>query len=83
MSTLMRVRARLGGLFLGAATSVTLVVGVAEARFIRLESGDCLYHPPTFLGSCTGNAHCQDMCNQQNPPPVLDECGDGCCSCVI
>jgi hypothetical protein len=29
------------------------------------------------------NAHCQDLCNVENPQPVLGECQNGCCSCVI
>jgi hypothetical protein len=83
MRRLAQVWARVAWLLTGTAAAIVLIVGVAEARTSRMETLDCLYHPPTFLGSCTSNAHCQELCLQWNPQPVQGECWDGCCSCVI
>ena len=64
----------IGGLLFGAQTA-----------WGTSAKADCLWHPPTFLGTCTSQGPCQDMCYEYNPeyPWVLGECNGGCCSCVI
>lgn len=43
----------------------------------------CLWHPPTFLGTCSNQLECQGLCDQYNPEPwVAGECRDGCCPCL-
>jgi hypothetical protein len=62
-----------------------LLFGAQTAWGSSAERSECLWHPPTFLGACTDQQQCQQMCYQYNSeyPWVLGECNDGCCSCVI
>lgn len=68
----------------GVAVIVALGFGALEARAsFEASKSDCLWHPPTYLGSCTSTQQCQSLCEMHNPErPVLGVC-DGCCSCVI
>ena len=65
----------LTGLLFGAQT----VWGSTTSR------SECVWHPPTYLGSCGGSqAYCQELCEFYNTErPVLGECSMDCCSCLI
>ncbi len=86
MMNLTRRSVRLGWFLLGCLAAVILGFGIAEAKTNRAMPGEtCLYHPPTFLGACTSQSHCQALCNQYYAPgESFGDCDtNDCCTCIL
>jgi hypothetical protein len=84
--TLKRRSVQLGWFLLGGVAAVILGFGIAEARTSRaVPEETCLYQPPTFLGACTSQSHCQALCNQYYAPgESFGDCDtNGCCTCIL
>lgn len=64
------------------AAAVALVAGAAEARSVR-EADECTYQPPFYLGACTDNQNCKDMCEPYWPGQGVGACLPAwiCCIC--
>jgi hypothetical protein len=59
-----------------------LVAGVAEARSAR-KADECTYLAPFYLGACTSNEQCQQMCDPYWPEQNVGACLPAwiCCIC--
>ena len=45
----------------------------------------CPYYPPTEIGECYNDDHCNSMCSQQPEwvPGSFAVCQSGCCACFL
>jgi hypothetical protein len=65
-----------------ATAVVALVAGAAEGRSAR-KADECTYLPPFYLGACTDDPNCIEMCDPYWPGTGVGACLPAwiCCIC--